>query len=87
MSRWVNTEDAQPTKDGHYWVWIMGDSEMDDCGGMMYEYGDYTVLMDITAEDDGPDNPPYITGIADHDEAWDLVCAWWDTPVEIPERK
>jgi hypothetical protein len=91
MTDWItcnhDRDDKLPTEDGHYWVWIMGDSEIDDCGGMLYEYGDYVVLMSITSEYDGPDNPRYVNGTADHDEDWDLVCAWWPEKVTIPEMK
>lgn len=84
---WINVEDSPPTENGHYWVVIMGDSEMDDCGGMIYAYGDYVILMKLTVEDDGPDNPFSIVGTAKHDEDWDLVAAWWSEKVSIPTWK
>ena len=83
--KWQNPETKLPTTSGHYWVLIEGDSEMDDCGGMLYEYEDFICFMDITVEDDGPDNPPYITGYSDTDISWDMVCGWWDERIDKPD--
>jgi hypothetical protein len=80
-------DDKVPMHSGNYWVVIGGDSEYEDGHICLYDFPAYVILMYIESEFDGKGNPQFIRGTGNHDEDWDLVIAWWDEPVKIPEWK
>lgn len=71
-----------PTEPGHYRVMISGDSESDDMGGVIYEYGDYETWAWFDAPD--ADGDPVVR--FEHGEEIEWVVAWCG-PLRFPEYK
>jgi hypothetical protein len=72
-----------PKEVGHYRIMVYGDREIDDMGGVIYDYPDYETWAEVTDVDDGNGK---VWGSGIHDEEWGEVVFAWYGPIQIPER-